>query len=298
VPVGVAVPDGECLAERYRILEDISIAYPYVEDELMISRAKSLLVLAAQYVLLVMMLIFLLFPIYWMLITSLKGPGEVRMLPQSYWPKKICLENYPYMFRASEAGRSFANSVIVAGFAALGGTILSGAAAFGFNRFEFPGKAPLLGLLIVSVSLPGLTTVGPIFMAYRDLGLYDTKTGLIIVNLSFCVSFGIYFLLAYFQTIPRELDDAAAIDGCNWLGTLWHVIFPIAMPGMVTTFLIDFIGVWNDFLFANVLTASKVAKTLTVRLLEMPLAAGGIICLVPVTVIVLLGQRRIVGGIS
>ena len=276
---------------------------------MLFDRARSLLVLAVQYVLLVLMLIFLLFPIYWTLITSLKEPGEVQMLPQSYWPKKITLENYPQMYRAWEAGRSFANGIIVAGFAALGGTILGGAAAFGFNRFEFPGRAPLLGLLTVSVALPGLTTVGPVFLAYRALGLYDTKTGLIIVDLSFTVSFGIYFLLAYFQTIPRELDDAAAIDGCNWLGTLWRVIFPIAMPGMVTTFLINFIGVWNDFIFANILTASAAAKTLTVRLLEMPvpqsifvqpyhlMAVGGIMCLAPVAVIVLIGQRRIVEGI-
>jgi ABC-type glycerol-3-phosphate transport system permease component len=275
----------------------------------MINRIKSLLMLGVQYLLLVVMLIFLLFPIYWMLITSLKGPGEVQMLPQSYWPRKITLENYPHMFDAWDAGRSFLNSVTIAGFAALGGTILGGAAAFGFNRFEFPGKALLLGLLVVSVSLPGLTTVGPVFMAYRALDIYDTKTGLILVNLSFAVSFGVYFLFAYFQTIPKDLDDAAAVDGCTWLATLWHVIFPIAMPGMVTTFLIEFIAVWNDFVFVNTLTASSSTKTLIVRLTELPIpqslfvppyhliAVGGIMCLVPVAMIALIGQRRIVEGI-
>ncbi len=144
-------------------------------------------------------------------------------------------------------------------------------------------------------------------LAYQGLGLYDTKIGLILVNLSFGLSFAIYFLFAYFQTIPRELDDAAHIDGCTWLGIFWYVILPIARPAVVTTFLIGYIGVWNEYLLANILTASENAKTLTVRILEIAPAAriepyqlyavGGIMSLIPVILIVMLGQRHIVGGI-
>ncbi len=273
----------------------------------MSNRTRTYLVTTAQYALLALVLVLLIFPVYWMGITSFKTQDEVYMLPQSYWPQHFTLEGYPHLFRQLKFGLTLMNSVIVAGCAALGSTIMGGLAAYGLNRFELPGRGLLFAVLVVSIALPGMTTVGPIFLAYQGLGLYDTKIGLILVNLSFGLSFAIYFLFAYFQTIPRELDDAAHIDGCTWLGIFWYVILPIARPAVVTTFLIGYIGVWNEYLLANILTASENAKTLTVRLLEIAPAAriepyqlyavGGILSLIPVILIVMLGQRHIVGGI-
>ena len=261
---------------------------------------------AGQYVLLAFMLLLLLFPIYWMINTSFKEVGEVRSLPQTYWPKTFTFQNYIDLFQRWRFGSTFVNTVIIAGLSALGGTALGAMAAFGFNRFEFPGKALFFGFMIVSIALPGMVTIGPVFMAYKSLGLLDTKAGLILIDLSSALPFAIIFLYAFYQTIPRELDDAARIDGCTWVQTLWFIILPLSAPGVVITYIISFINGWNEFVFANVLTMSESTRVLTVRMMEIPtihgtpynlMAVGGMLCLFPIAMIVLIGQRQIVEGL-
>lgn len=261
---------------------------------------------AGQYVLLAIMLFLLLFPIYWMINTSFKEVGEVRSLPQTYWPKNLTFQNYVELFERWRFGSTFVNTVIIAGLSALGGTALGAMAAFGFNRFDFPGKALFFGFMIVSIALPGMVTIGPVFMTYKNFGLLDTKTGLILIDLSAALPFAIIFLYAFYQTIPRELDDAARIDGCTWVQTLWFIILPLSAPGVVITYIISFINGWNEFVFANVLTMSESTRVLTVRMMEIPtihgtpynlMAVGGMLCLFPIALIVVIGQRQIVEGL-
>ena len=261
---------------------------------------------AGQYVLLAIMLFLLLFPIYWMINTSFKEVGEVRSLPQTYWPKNLTFQNYVELFERWRFGSTFVNTVIIAGLSALGGTALGAMAAFGFNRFDFPGKALFFGFMIVSIALPGMVTIGPVFMTYKNFGLLDTKTGLILIDLSAALPFAIIFLYAFYQTIPRELDDAARIDGCTWVQTLWFIILPLSAPGVVITYIISFINGWNEFVFANVLTMSESTRVLTVRMMEIPtihgtpynlMAVGGMLCLFPIALIVIIGQRQIVEGL-
>jgi ABC-type glycerol-3-phosphate transport system permease component len=241
-----------------------------------------------------------------MINTSFKEVGEVRSLPQTYWPRNLTLQNYVDLFQRWRFGSTFVNTAIIAGLSALGGTALGAMAAFGFNRFEFPGKALLFGFMIVSIALPGMVTIGPVFMAYKSLNLLDTKTGLILIDLSAALPFAIIFLYAFYQTIPRELDDAARIDGCTWVQTLWFIILPLSAPGVVITYIISFINGWNEFVFANVLTMSEATRVLTVRMMEIPtihgtpynlMAVGGMLCLFPIAMIVLVGQRQIVEGL-
>ncbi len=268
--------------------------------------AKARVLRTVQYLLLALMLLFLLFPIYWMINTSFKEVGEVRSLPQTYWPRNLTLQNYVDLFQRWRFGSTFVNTAIIAGLSALGGTALGAMAAFGFNRFEFPGKALLFGFMIVSIALPGMVTIGPVFMAYKSLNLLDTKTGLILIDLSAALPFAIIFLYAFYQTIPRELDDAARIDGCTWMQTMWFIILPLSAPGVVITFIISFINGWNEFVFANVLTMSESTRVLTVRMMEIPtihgtpynlMAVGGMLCLFPIAMIVVVGQRQIVEGL-
>ena len=268
--------------------------------------AKARVLRTVQYLLLALMLLFLLFPIYWMINTSFKEVGEVRSLPQTYWPRNLTLQNYVDLFQRWRFGSTFVNTAVIAGLSALGGTALGAMAAFGFNRFEFPGKALLFGFMIVSIALPGMVTIGPVFMAYKSLNLLDTKTGLILIDLSAALPFAIIFLYAFYQTIPRELDDAARIDGCTWIQTMWFIILPLSAPGVVITFIISFINGWNEFVFANVLTMSESTRVLTVRMMEIPtihgtpynlMAVGGLLCLFPIAMIVVIGQRQIVEGL-
>ena len=269
-------------------------------------KRKAAYLRAFQYALLALMLLLLLFPIYWMINTSFKDVGEVRSLPQTYFPKTFTLQNYVELFERWRFGSTFINTAVIAGLSALGGTALGAMAAFGFNRFDFPGKGLFFGFMIVSIALPGMVTIGPVFMAYKNLGLLDTKTGLILIDLSAALPFAIIFLYAFYQSIPRELDDAARIDGCTWVQTLWFIILPLSAPGVVITYIISFISGWNEFIFANVLTMSEATRVLTVRMMEIPtihgtpynlMAVGGMLCLFPIAIIVVIGQRQIVEGL-
>ncbi|OWK24491.1 hypothetical protein AJ87_21325 [Rhizobium yanglingense] len=127
------------------------------------------------------MLLFLAFPIYYMVITSLKTPSEAYRLPPTLWPQNLSVESYPYVVGAWNYWRTLGNTVLVAGTAALTATVLGGICAYGFSRMEFTGKTILYGILVATIAIPGMVTVGPVFLAYKDLRLLDTHIGLILV---------------------------------------------------------------------------------------------------------------------
>ena len=261
------------------------------------------------YILLVIVLLFMAFPIYYMGITSLKTPGEAYRLPPTLWPQRLAVESYPYVAQAWSYWRTLANTVLVAGAAALTATTLGGISAYGFSRMEFTGKSVLYGLLVATIAVPGMVTVGPIFMAYKDLRLLDTHIGLILVFAAEFIPVAFLTLFTYFKAIPKELDEAAAMDGSSLIDIMFRIIFPIALPGFAVTFLLLFIAGWNDFLFAFTLTITPDTRLLTVRLFEIPvrsdanttpydlIAAGGVLILVPVIPILLRVQRQLVEGI-
>lgn len=251
----------------------------------------------------------LLFPIYWILVTSLKTPAEAFRLPPTFWPQTISFEAYPFMIQAWQYWRTLANTLIVAGAAALIATILGGSAAYAFHRARFPGRSLCFGFLVVSLALPGMVTIGPIFLAYTRFNLIDTLHGLVLVNVSNGLPLAMLTLYAYLGGIPRDLDDAALTDGCNRLQLLRSIIVPLAAPGLVVSFLLVFIAVWNEFLAAFILTVTPEARLLNVRLVEVPvretvqtipydlISAGGILCLLPLVPILILARRRLVEGI-
>lgn len=261
------------------------------------------------YILLVIVLLFMAFPIYYMVITSLKTQSEAYRLPPTLWPHNLTVESYPFVIEAWSYWRTLANTVLVAGTAALAATILGGISAYGFSRMEFPGKAILYGMLVATIAIPGMVTLGPIFLAYKDLRLLDTHIGLILVFAAEFVPVAFLTLFSYFKAIPKELDEAAAVDGSRLLDTFFRIIFPIALPGFAVTFLLLFIAGWNDFLFAFTLTITPDTRLLTVRLFEIPvregvnrtpydlIAAGGVLILVPLVPILLRVQRHLVEGI-
>jgi ABC-type glycerol-3-phosphate transport system permease component len=269
-------------------------------------RTRGIFAGIGKYTLLGLLLVFLLFPIYWALNTSFKREGEVNRLPQTYLPRNFTIQAYLDLIEIWKFGPTTVNTLIIALSSALGATVLGTLAGYGFNRFYFPGKGLLFGFLVVSMALPGMVVIGPVFMAYKDLGLLDTKLGITMIDLASGLTFSVYYLYAFFQTIPIELDDAARIDGCSWLGTLYHVILPLSAPGVAITIIVLFINGWNEFLFANVLTIGERSRVLTVKMMEIPaqftmpyhrMAAGGIMTLIPVAIIVLIAQRQIVEGL-
>jgi multiple sugar transport system permease protein len=259
--------------------------------------------------LLVLALIFVFFPIYWMLVTSLKTALEANELPPTAIPRRPTLEAYAFLLATWAYRTVLANTLVVAGLSALGATFLGGMAAYAINRLRFPGRSLFYGFMVATMALPGIVTIGPIFMAYKDLNLLDTRLGLTLVFLAGGLPLAMLVIFATFNSIPRDLDDAAAIDGCTWFDTLFKVMVPVALPSFVVSFLLLFIGGWNEFLFAYILTVTPQSRVLTVRLFEMPyrgdvflpqydiIAAGGMLVLLPIIPVLILGQKRLVEGI-
>jgi ABC-type glycerol-3-phosphate transport system permease component len=259
--------------------------------------------------LLIIFLLFLAFPIYYMVMTSLKTPSEAYRVPPTLWPKSPQFDAYPYMIQAWGYWRTLFNTVIVAGTSALVATVVGGLAAYGLTRLVFTGRTLLYSIFIATIAVPGMVTIGPIFLAYKDLKLIDTHIGLILVFCAETLPIALLTLFSYFKAIPRELDEAASIDGVGVVGTFFLIILPLALPGVSVTFLLIFIAVWNDFLFAFILTASPDVRLLTVRLFEVPspsdinripydlIAAGGVLILLPLVPILIRVQRQLVEGI-
>lgn len=254
-------------------------------------------------------LIFVSFPLYWMLVTSLKTPLEANRLPPTVFPEQPTLDAFAFLLRTWSYPTVLANTLIVAGFSALGATILGGMAAYAVNRLRFPGSKWFYGFMVATMALPGMVTIGPIFITYKEIGLLDTRFGLTMVFLAGGLPLAMLVIFSAFNSVPRDIDDAAAIDGCSWFDALFRVMTPIALPSFVVSFLLLFIGGWNEFLFAYILTIKPENRVLTVRLFEMPyrgdvflpqydiIAAGGMLVLLPIIPILIFGQKRLVEGI-
>lgn len=266
---------------------------------------------ALLYGLLFLVLAGLVFPVLFMAFTSLKTPGEVNRIPPTLWPRYPTLENYPFMADAWDFWLALRNSVLLAGGSGLAATLLGAMAAYAFSRGTFRGKTLMYSLLVASMAVPAMVTLGPIFIAYLQLNLLDTHIGLILVFTAGGLPLAVLLQFAYFNAIPRELDDAAAIDGAGRFTTLFRIIMPIAMPGVFVSFLLLFIGGWNEFLFVFTLSTSPNTQVLTTNLYTIPpraadyqssnldlVATAGMLVLLPLAPLLMLTQRQLVEGIT
>ena len=266
---------------------------------------------ALLYTLLAIVLVGLVFPVLFMALTSFKSVGEVNRIPPTIIPRYPTLENYPYMARAWDFWLTLRNTVILAGGSGLAATLLGAMAAYAFSRGSFRGRTFMYSLLVASMAVPAMVTLGPIFIAYLQFNLLDTHIGLILVFTAGGMPLATLLQFAYFNAIPRELDDAAAIDGAGRFMTLFRIIMPIAMPGVFVSFLLLFIGGWNEFLFVYTLSTSPDTQVLTTKLYTIPpreadynssnldlVATAGMFVLLPLAPLLMLTQRQLVEGIT
>jgi len=205
-----------------------------------------------------------LLPFLWTLATSLKPLQEVNRYPPVWISPSMTLAPYRDMFFYLPFSRYTASSLIVA-TSATALTLGAGSlAAFAFARFRFRGKRALLLLFLLTQMLPGASVIVPLFQLLRAAGLYDTHFGLILVHTAVLLPFTIWLLHGFFTAIPVEVEDAALIDGCSRLEALRKVILPLALPGIGATALFAFLGSWNEFFFALILTTSDATRTIPV----------------------------------
>jgi len=255
----------------------------------------------------IVVLFYALIPVIWIISLSLKTPetiGDGRFLP-SEWT----LDNYDAVFNTGFFTSALRNSIGIALIATLISLAFASMAAYAITRLEFKGKTAILaGSLAISM-FPAISIVGGLFNLWRQIGLYDTWIGLILPYLSFSLPISIYILSAFFREIPWDLEKAAQMDGATPMQAFRRVILPLAMPGVFTAGILTFIGAWNDFLFANVLTSTDASRTAPVALAFFrgasqftdpsgAIAAGAVVVTIPILIMVLIFQRRIVSGLT
>jgi multiple sugar transport system permease protein len=255
----------------------------------------------------IVVLFYALVPVIWIMSLSLKTPetiGDGRFLPSDW-----TLDNYDAVFNTGFFTSALRNSIGIAFIATLISLAFASMAAYAITRLEFKGKTAILaGSLAISM-FPAISIVGGLFNLWRQIGLYDTWIGLILPYLSFSLPISIYILSAFFREIPWDLEKAAQMDGATPMQAFRRVILPLAMPGVFTAGILTFIGAWNDFLFANVLTSTDASRTAPVALAFFrgasqftdpsgAIAAGAVVVTIPILIMVLIFQRRIVSGLT
>lgn len=253
-----------------------------------------------------LVLAFALAPFMWMLLTSIKPNADLSQFPVRYLPSSTTFEHYRTLIQRTSFPVNLLNSLIIACGAVVLGLATSVPAAYSFSRFRFAGRRTLMtGFLVINM-FPIVLLIIPLFVLMRTLGLIDTFLGVIIGHSTFSIPFSIWMLVSYFNAIPRDLDEAATIDGASRLQTIRLVVLPLVMPGIVTTAIYVFITSWNEYLFAMMLsgeTVRPVTVALQLFIGEFTvqwgiLTAGGTIIALPVTILFLFVQKRLVGGLT
>ncbi|MCW2920528.1 MAG: carbohydrate transporter permease [Thermoleophilia bacterium] len=253
--------------------------------------------------------VFCLFPIYWIVNTSLKSGAQLSS--GALWPDDPTLRNYRSVLQDGDFLLALRNSAIVATTTTVLSILVGSFAAYALARLRFPRKTLLLGIVLSISTFPVIAIAAPLFKLWSDLGIYDARfgLGLIIPNLVFSLPLTIFILTSFFREIPRELEEAALVDGATRMQTFTKVVFPLAAPGLVTAALLVFFFAWNEFLFAITLTSTPEARTVPAAIafftgsvkFEAPIgtiSAASVIVMVPLVVLVLVFQKRIVAGLT
>jgi multiple sugar transport system permease protein len=253
-----------------------------------------------------LIVVFAIGPYFWMMLTSVKPDADITQWPLRYLPSRITFEHYDTLLAHTSFAMNLLNSLIVAVGAVVVGLAASVPAAYAFSRFRFAGRRTLMTQFLVINMFPIVLLIIPLFVLMRSLGLLDTFIGIIAGHSTFAIPFAIWMLTSYMNSVPRELDEAAFIDGASRLQTIRLVLLPLLMPGLVTTAIYIFVTSWNEYLFAMMLSGENV-RTVTVALQHFIgeftvqwglLTAGGTLIAIPVTILFLLVQRRLVGGLT
>ena len=246
----------------------------------------------------------MLIPIVWIALASLKSTVDVFQLKLFFEPT---LSNFTEVFRPPyDLGPKLWNSTIVAGVTVLFAIPIATMAAYSFSRFRLAGETSMLVLILATQFVPAVVIVLPFFVMFRDLGLIDTRIGLILINLAIVMPFAIWMIKGFIDGIPLDTEEAAMVDGSSRLQVIRNIVLPMAAPGLFTAGIFCFIIAWNEFLFALILTQRE-AVTLPVGLqlfraeegdLWNLLSAAGIIIMAPMFVLALSIRRYFVQGMT
>jgi len=260
-----------------------------------------------HYLLIALFLIFALFPLYWVFKVSITPNDLLYTEGVKLWPSRFSFDHYVSVIRATDFPLYFRNSVIISAFTALFTTIVAAAAGYSFSRFVYRGKFWLIGLMLVTQMFPLVMIIAPIFKLFQPLGLNNSLTGLIIIYTTYNVPFAAFLMQSFFDGIPKDLEEAAMIDGATRFGALRQIILPLTMPGIAATLGFVFTAAWSELLFALMLNTKDSVITFPVGLLNFvskfavdfgQMMAAGVLALIPVCIFFFLIQRYLVQGLT
>jgi ABC-type glycerol-3-phosphate transport system permease component len=221
---------------------------------------------AITYGFLGLFLVYSAFPLVWMTITSIKPEDQATEFPPRFIPRTITFENYLGVLTETLMPRFILNSLILSLGTIACVLLLGGLAAYGFSRYRFPGRNVIFVGLLASVMISGISTIVPLYVMFRELGLLNTYWPLLCIYVSQALPISIWLLKAYFDAIPREIDEAGLIDGCSQLRVLVQLILPVSRPALVAVSLYSFVVVWREFIIAATFAADIQVKTMPVGL--------------------------------
>ncbi|MDR2759249.1 MAG: carbohydrate ABC transporter permease [Spirochaetaceae bacterium] len=261
-----------------------------------------------RFIILALFLLGVLLPMYWMIITSLKtNPEIINAQRLTYWPETFTSENYIALFKLFSYGGLLKNSIIVSVSTGICVTLLSILGGYSFARYKFHGKESMLVFFMVTQMIPGILVIIPLYVILSRMGLINTHMGLfiyyLISNLPFCV----ITMRSFFERIPYTLEEAARVDGCTRLQSLWRIVLPSMFPGIVAVFVFAFIGAWNELIAGTILINTPEMWTIPVGLKTLigkynvqwgVLMAGATLALIPTAVMFAGMQKFVVEGLT
>ena len=263
-----------------------------------------------RYVAVIIVVFIALAPLYWTFVTSIKNGIEINASPPTLVPHSFALNNYRAIFLESNYFLpDLKNSVIIAVITTILALLFGSLCAYALARTKFRGKFLVLAVVLSVNMFPFIAMVGPLFVIFTqpNFNIYNSYAALIIPDLVITLPITVWFLNSFFQDLPPDLEEAARVDGASRLGALWRIVLPLTAPGFFAAAILSFIAVWNDFLFGVSLTADESAQPVTVAISRFngehviaygQLAAAAIVVTIPLVIMVLILQRRIVSGLT
>ena len=275
-----------------------------------VHKVLSLIRTSVEHLLLLVVLFFVLLPFYWLVVSSLKPTREIFSLVPTWWPSEVTFSHYQWVFgpTAGELRTYFLNTFITAGSAAFLVGVLAVPAAYALSRYIFPGKTVMaISILLLPMFQGPVVIIAWYYFGLR-LGLLDTYALLILAYISLSLPFAVWMLVGFFDGVPREMADAAAVDGATPLQTLVRIYVPLAAPGIAAIMMYSFILAWNDFIYALILTQSDSSKTIQIGIADLisffgqrnwgGLMASSVLAALPVVVIFFFVERYFTEGLS
>jgi len=261
----------------------------------------------AFYVFIAVFVVISLLPFVWQGLTSIKTVAEISSIPAQWIPREPHLDFYVNVFTKHPFLRYMFNSLVVAAVTTVLSLLIGASAGYSLGRLRFRGRGPLL-ILILGVSMfPPIANLSPLYLFLKNVGLLNTYAGLVIPYITFSLPMAVWLMANFFKQLPKEFEEAAAIDGCGRIETYFRIMLPLVTPGLFSTGLLVFINSWNEYIYALTFMTKKEMMTVPVGISMLPsnyelpwgdMSAATIVVTLPLIALVLIFQRRIISGLT